>query len=147
MIYENLVRDFAARTIDNYKRISDGPYEVTQLINSAVGLLIIPQQKHYNLIADKLVSEELLDKMKQCVENNSYIKELNLQQIARHLRNSIAHARMSFKGSEKGTGKTEIESVVFEDENKDSGEYIRMNIPVEVLREFFLVFADAVSVK
>lgn len=147
MMYEDLVRDFAARTIDNYKRISNEPYEVTQLINSAVGLLVIPQQKHYNKISDKLVSEELLDKMKQCVESNSYKKALNLQQIARHLRNSIAHARMSFKGREKGTGKKEIESVVFEDENEYSGEYVRMNIPVEVLREFFLAFADAVSVK
>ena len=62
MIYakgKDFVRDYILRTKENCLRLEQGPYEVTQLINSAIGLLIIPQQKLYNEIANNMISEEL----------------------------------------------------------------------------------------
>ena len=37
---KRFIGEFAARTKENYSRVEYGPYEVTQLINSMVGLFI-----------------------------------------------------------------------------------------------------------
>lgn len=74
MEYQNLVMDFAARTQANLKIIErlakqdvsllvnnpfneideDGveAYEVTQLVNSLLGLIVCPQQRYYDQIPE-----------------------------------------------------------------------------------------------
>ena len=51
--YENFIKEFTDRTMENYNRIKNGcigaqaeSYEVTQLINSLFGLLIVPNEKY-----------------------------------------------------------------------------------------------------
>ena len=144
---KDFVRDYVLRTKENYLRLERGPYEVTQLINSAIGLLIIPQQKFYNEIADNMVSEELLNKIISCSHDNTYQKPLDLSQIARHLRNSIAHARIEFvaeKSPMRGNPPI-IHAIKFRDENDRTKETITIELTIELLKEFFFAFADAAS--
>lgn len=56
---DEFIKDFALRTKENYRMVQKGSYEATQLINSTVELLIIPQQEQYDKIVDSIVSEEL----------------------------------------------------------------------------------------
>ena len=80
---ESFIKDFANRTKVNYQKLSPEAYEVTQLINSMIGLLIIPEQKAYNKISDNLLDENLLIKMKDssCLKQYTYSEALNLKQI------------------------------------------------------------------
>lgn len=58
MEYKDIVRDFAMRTAKNLELIEkmrkEDPcaevFEVTQLVNSMLGLLVFPQQKYFNKI-------------------------------------------------------------------------------------------------
>lgn len=143
----DFIKDYAERTLSNYMRISAGPYEVTQLLNSAVGLLIIPQQKQFDKITDAIISEELLQKMIGTVKINTYKKPLNLAEIARHLRNSIAHANIDFVAEQPPMNGQPIiiHSVSCLDVNPRTNEKIEMDIPIELLKEFFFEFAKAVT--
>ena len=60
---KEFIRDYIERTKLNYERLKAGPYEVTQLINSAIGLLIIPEQKLYDKITNKMISKQLLNEL------------------------------------------------------------------------------------
>lgn len=141
------IKDFAARTKANYECLKAHPYEVTQLINSAIGLLIIPQQMQYEKIADSMISDELLRKLLASVKTNTYKKTPDLPQIARHLRNSIAHAKFKFNAQQQSPreGSLLIHSVVFTDKNRKTGEQIEIEIAIDLLEEFFYAFSDAVS--
>jgi len=65
MEYQNLVRDFAIRTMRNLEAVEAATtrdrdaelYEVTQLINSMLGLLVFPQQKYCSKIPEKSLEE------------------------------------------------------------------------------------------
>ncbi len=68
MNYENVVKDFAERTKVNLELIRDQKkprneiYEVTQLVNSMMGLLIFPKEKYW---FNKIHNEEThIDKIK-----------------------------------------------------------------------------------
>ena len=144
---DEFIKDFALRTKENYRLVQRGPYEVTQLINSAVGLLIIPQQKQYDKIVDGIVSEELLQDLQNCVVKNTYPQNLNLGQIARHIRNSIAHARFEFI-AEKLPQKSkpiQIRKVVFKDEDERRKYEFEISLTVELLEKFFFAFSDAAA--
>ena len=97
------IADFVSRTKKNDEIVknNDG-YEVTQLINSLIGLLIIPEQTMYRQITDDSVDDKLLVKLISCINKNTYKpKKEDLQAITRHMRNAVAHSKISFK-SEKG---------------------------------------------
>ena len=144
---DEFIKDFALRTKENYRMVQKGPYEVTQLINSAVGLLIIPQQKQYDKIVDSIVEEELLQDLQNCVIKNTYPQNLDLGQIARHLRNSIAHARFEFI-AEKLPQKwkpIQIHNVVFKDVDERRHYEFEISLTVELLEKFFFAFSDAVA--
>ncbi|NMC57860.1 MAG: hypothetical protein GYA51_00475 [Candidatus Methanofastidiosa archaeon] len=62
MEYENLVVDFITRTkmnlefIENQALKNNKVFEVTQLINSMLGLLVFPCETYINLIPQKSIS-------------------------------------------------------------------------------------------
>ena len=116
---KEFIRDYIERTKLNYERLKAGPYEVTQLINSAIGLLIIPEQKLYDKITNKMISKQLLNELIVHIQINTYDKQPNLKIIARHLRNSVAHARLELKAQEQPEFDKPllIESVIFRDED------------------------------
>lgn len=145
---ESFIKDFANRTKVNYQKLSPEAYEVTQLINSMIGLLIIPEQKAYNKISDNLLDENLLIKMKDssCLKQYTYSETLNLKQICRHLRNAIAHSHIEFVAiqPERETDPIEIESVIMKDRD-DNNHFFEMKFSISLLEEFLFEFSDAVS--
>ena len=128
---KEFIRDYIERTKLNYERLKAGPYEVTQLINSAIGLLIIPEQKLYDKITNKMISKQLLNEL--------------IKIIARHLRNSVAHARLELKAQEQPEFDKPllIESVIFRDE--DGEKSFQIELPIETLEQFFYAFSDAAA--
>ena len=143
----DFIKDFVTRTKWNLSVVENGSYEVTQLINSMVGLLIIPEQKQYDNIVNSLIDNALFQKMLNCIVLNTYRKPLDLQQICRHLRNGVAHSNLSFEAEKSPvvSHPLEIHSIMFADSNVQTGEQIKIKITVDLLKEFLLAFSDAVS--
>lgn len=139
------VQDYIRRTRYNYECSKKGPYEITALINSAVGLLMIPKEKCWKAISDDMIEPELLEQLKSSVIENTYRGELNLAEIVRHLRNAIAHARLEFV-AEKPPAKKEpldIKFVVFEDEKGNAR--IKIKMDADLLESFFMAFSEAIE--
>lgn len=148
------VKDFADRTMYNYSLIeAKTPYEITLLINSAIGLLIIPKESEFTKITNDMIDDRLYKNLVNCIKENSYINRLNLAQIARHIRNAIAHGRIDFE-AEKQPQKDKpliIKNVIFGDfcpQNNKTGkpkEKFKIVISIDLLREFMFEFAKAAS--
>ena len=144
---ETFIKDFAERTKANYQKHQKGPYEITQLINSMVGLLIIPEQRLYDKISDSLIDECLLNKLKAptCLKQYTYPNRLDLRQICRHLRNAIAHSNIEFEAIQPPikTDPITIESIILKD--TDGSHFFEMKMSAALLVEFLFAFSDAVS--
>lgn len=102
MNYDDVISDFAERTLRNLHAIEllqaerCDVFEVTQLVNSMLGLLVFPQQEYIDQIP-----KTPLEKLKQdgwpipeCPEGLSPVQNLN--QFVKHLRNAIAHFNIEF---------------------------------------------------
>ena len=98
---DSFIKEFAKRTKANYLSLSAGPYEVTQLINSMVGLLIIPEQKAYEKICDSLIDQQLLNKMKDPTCLKKYTYNLNYSWSHKRFRNI-----QTYDDNNKHTAKT-----------------------------------------
>ncbi|HHT9154908.1 MAG TPA: HEPN family nuclease [Candidatus Tripitaka sp. YC43] len=106
MEYKEFVKDFALRTKTNLELIrqakKDGEeaYEVTQLINSLLGLLVLPQHEFYNKIPETPLSE--LEKSGWPIPRvrGNYPQAKDLKELTRHLRNGVAHFNLEFTLSE-----------------------------------------------
>lgn len=105
MEYKNVVRDFAERTrknLDMLRRLqNENPdleiYEVTQLVNSLLGLLVFPQQSYFNSIPETPL-EELVDQGWPVPEViGPYPQAKDLKELVRYLRNGIAHFNIKFQ--------------------------------------------------
>ena len=143
----DFIKDFVTRTKSNLAALGKGPYEVTQLINSMVGLLIIPEQKQYNSIINTLVDNVLFQKMINSIVVNTYKKSIDLQQVCRHLRNAVAHSNLIFEAEKPAiiAQPLIIHYVTFSDSNVRTGEHIEIKLSVDLLKEFLMAFSDAVS--
>ena len=103
MDYQNLVVDFASRTAINLKSLKDlresqpdaEIYEVTQLINSMLGLLVFPKEKYFEQLP--LIPFNELESNGWAIpklESGCEIK--NLRELIRFLRNAITHCNLEF---------------------------------------------------
>jgi hypothetical protein len=106
--YSVTVRHFADRTFKNLKTIEqlskNAPnenFEVTQLVNSAIGLLMFPQQEFFEAIP----KTDMADLKKQGWPipkfEHGEEKTRNLRDLTKNMRNSFAHFNIDFK-PEKG---------------------------------------------
>lgn len=104
MEYQEIVRDFANRTKKNLSLLRDiqaespdsDVYEVTQLINSMLGLLVFPHQSYVNTIPE-LPLAQLRERgwpIPRIVGEYPQVKDLN--QLIKYLRNAIAHFNVRF---------------------------------------------------
>lgn len=150
------VKDFYQRTlqiVNCYK----GEYDVALLINSMVGLLIVPKESYFNNnIPDRFISADLLEKIRNCVKANlldDKEQDKTLKEIIRHLRNAVAHGHLTIKGENPviENDPVEIHSVEFVDDyvnNKGKKDehhtYFKAEIPVDLLKEFLIDFATNV---
>ena len=104
MVYENLLRDFTQRTLKNLELIEnqklDDPdaevYEVTQLINSLLGLVVLPQEAQFKKIPTTPLANLVRQgwAIPQTVVNHP--KTPNLRKLIYYLRNAVAHFNIKF---------------------------------------------------
>ncbi|MFO0788063.1 MAG: HEPN family nuclease [Pirellulales bacterium] len=104
MEYDNLIRDFAERTLKNLEAIEAAVktdpdadvYEVTQLINSMLGLLVFPKERFFKYIPpipleDVRASGWPIPRMER-----SYRRPKDLRKLVNCLRNGISHCQIKF---------------------------------------------------
>lgn len=113
---EQFIGDFATRTVKNmnyiFNHTEDGNlFEVTQLINSLLGLIIIPTEAYKRKVKDKQLKHHAPTEYKktynliaQCAEENRYYcdyqkntntiiygNEHSVVDFITHIRNAVAH--------------------------------------------------------
>jgi hypothetical protein len=102
MMYEEVIRDFAFRTRMNLETIdrlhAEGKeaYEVTQLVNSTLGLIVFPQQEWFARIPTTPLEELSRDDWPIPKVVGSFPQVTDFQQLMRYLRNAIAHFNIKF---------------------------------------------------
>lgn len=144
---EKIMPEYVSRTLINLdivKKAGSRGYEVTQLVNSLVGLLILPKEKVFSDVCDESVSKEILtqisDKVSICKDRNEKDEEKNLKNIIRHMRNGVCHFHLDFLGN---NGK--IEEIKIEDyyEDKKTNRKLKtfaVELSIELLEKFILQF-------
>ena len=120
MEYKELVDDFAKRTkinltifrriqkehpeiINSYKKEDPQTdmFEVTQLVNSLLGLLVFPREEFVGKVPHKTLTELKHDGWPIPKIVGHYRQVNNLNQLVRCLRNTIAHCNVKFKNENK----------------------------------------------
>jgi hypothetical protein len=102
MEYQHLVRDFAERTQHNLEvvrrsgAVGGEVYEVTQLINSMLGLLVLPKEHYYASIPTTPLEELRADGWPAPVLDGEFKRPKHLRDLVRLLRNSVAHFNIEF---------------------------------------------------
>ena len=93
--FERLFMQRSLNLIDTY----NGEHETTQLLNGLIGLLFFPHERMRELIPEIPLQElEVWGFNPECIVNagaNKESQELNLREIIRRLRNSVAHCRVN----------------------------------------------------
>lgn len=136
--YKNQELDFINRTkaiikqYDSFQIVEKEKFEVTLLLNCLVGLLILPQQHWFDSLPTVIVSQ------KEWGINPNHISSIkegetkNIKDIARHLRNSIAHYEfVAFDNSSN-----QISSIKFKDKDREGNITFEAIIPLPNLRQF-----------
>jgi hypothetical protein len=97
----NTVFDFIRRTEQNLETIESGAatgrakhYEVTQLINSAVGLLFFPKEDIFDTIPQTPLSEIRNVNLPTILHGK--LPDDNLRELIRYIRNGFAHYNVYF---------------------------------------------------
>jgi hypothetical protein len=111
MMYEELVADFAKRTRTNletlrllqtHKENEYKVFEVTQLINSMLGLLVFPQQRYVEEIPETPLHELAAKGWPIPRVVGDYPQVQDLRELVRFLRNAISHFNIEFVPGPKG---------------------------------------------
>ena len=105
---KDIVHAFATRTRANLKVINAlksadlEVFEVTQLVNSLLGLLIFPQQRYYQSIPKIALSELAQSGWPKPLVVGEFPAVKNLKELMRYLRNAIAHFNVEYLSDESG---------------------------------------------
>lgn len=104
MMYESVIRDFAERTRRNLRAIErlrdkgDEVYEVTQLVNSMLGLLVFPREEFVEQIPRTPLNELKTSGWPIPRVSEGFPPAADLRELVRYLRNAIAHFNIQFIG-------------------------------------------------
>jgi hypothetical protein len=142
--YKQQEYDFIYRTkeiLAQYETISfkspKDKYEITLFLNCFVGLLILPQQYWFDELPTDLISE------KEWGVNPNHISVIsgtkNVKDVARHLRNSIAHNRFKVFSNSND----ELSQVKFNDRMGENTTFEAV-VPLKNLKLFVGKFSDYV---
>ena len=135
------IKDFYKRTLSLLNN-SQSEYDVALLINSMLGLLIVPKERYFHSIQ---VSEKYVDKVLLNTIRSAFINEPNISftEILRRLRNSVCHGNMEIKAERSNliNKPPKIGSIIFQDQNGSSAE-----IPIDILKRFLINFATNVCI-
>lgn len=136
--YQDFPRDFVERSksnVDNYC----GEYEITNLINNCLGLIIIPKQ----IFADDIPEYEFDDNDKSYGITRRNITRsdhgYSLYHVLRHIRNGLAHGRI-----EQRVNGDQISGLRIHDKYNDSSPE---NFSIEFTVQEFKCFAFSLSGK
>ncbi len=109
---QNFVGDFAKRTLENLKTIEKAGrdekthYEVTQLINSLLGLIVFPKER------SAVVKNSCIASLRPYIQYGD--KNMPEDKLLNNLRNAIGHAHIFFeKDNVLDDGKAQIKSIIF----------------------------------
>jgi hypothetical protein len=102
--HDKLLADFANRTRHNLRLIREiqttqserHAYEVTQLINSMLGLLVFPKERYLDDIPPKTLDELRSEGWPIPDARPGYSQAQNLRQFLQWMRNAIAHFNVEF---------------------------------------------------
>lgn len=101
---EDLLRDYAVRTLQNLRVIEqlkqthtvDGVYETTQLINSLLGLIVLPVEQYFEQFPAISIDELVREGWKIPKVVGDFPQVNNLCELIRNLRNAVAHFNIKF---------------------------------------------------
>ena len=102
MVYEDVVKDFAKRTKHNLaiikalKEDEKDVYEVTQLINSMLGMLVFPKETYFTNIPKKSLEELKTEGWVIPEVEGDFPQVKDLRELIRYLRNAIVHFNIKF---------------------------------------------------
>jgi len=109
--YQDVVRDFIGRTRRNLDLVREHAeaegargvadeerraFEVTQLVNSMLGLLVFPQQKYFNAIPHTPLADLAADGWPQVRAIDGFPDVADLHELMRYLRNAVTHFNIKF---------------------------------------------------
>ena len=102
--HEALLADFAKRTLHNLRLIREiestqprrKAFEVTQLINSLLGLLVFPKENYLDQIPDKTIDELKAEGWPIPEVSAGYHQAKSLKDFLRLMRNGVAHFNIEF---------------------------------------------------
>ena len=136
---EYFVKDFYRLTL-NILRSTQCEYDVALLINSMVGLLVVPKERYFHsrYIPDNYVDPDILKKIRTTFKSNP---EISLTPILRRLRNSVCHGNMEIKAEKSNYigEQPKIGSIAFNDRDGTSAE-----ITIDLLKNFLISFVTNV---
>jgi len=136
--YQDFPRDFIERSKANVENYC-GEYEITNLINNCLGLIIIPKQKFAKNIPEYQFDDN--DKSYGITRSNITHSDdsYSLWQVLRHIRNGLAHGRI-----EQRVNGDQISGLRIHDKFNDSSPD---NFSIEFTIEEFKCFAFSLSSK
>lgn len=148
MDYETpLVRSFAARTrinlefIEKQQQLGQDVYEVTQLINSLLGLLIFPQQRFLDAIPKTPLKELEAQGWPEIQITQGQSECQTLYDLVRYLRNGVAHCNIRFLADHKG----ELVGLTIWNNNPRQVRNWEARLSIEQLRKITDMFIDTIQ--
>ena len=143
------IRDHAKRSRENYELLKSSGSPAAALIDSMIGLLILPSQKLFDEIAQDIVYDASLMEniLSECSTGPTTRSPRNLFRVAQHLRNSAAHKAIAVSAEalpEPGRP-VSVDWITFKDQNNRESTMVEITMSVEVLEQFFYAFSDAAA--
>lgn len=139
--YSDFPKDFISRTLKNLEKYT-GSFEVTNLINNCLGLIIIPKQIMNGNISDYKFDDKNSDygitqKNILFESNNDY----SLSNVLRHIRNGLAHGRIEQKSKDKKI----VGLRIHDKPNETSSENFVIDFTIDEFRNFAISIAKMFS--
>lgn len=143
------IRDHAKRSRENYELLKSSGSPTAALIDSLIGLLMLPSQKLFDEIAQDIVDDaSLLENiLSECSTGPTTRSPRNLFQVAQHLRSSAAHKAITVSAEilpEPGRP-VSVDWLTFKDQNNRESTTVEITMSVETLEQFFYAFSDAAA--
>ena len=143
------IRDHAKRSRENYELLKSSGSPTAALIDSLIGLLILPSQKLFDEMAQDIVDDaSLLENiLSECSTGPTTRSPRSLFQVAQHLRSSAAHKAITVSAEilpEPGRP-VSVDWLTFKDQNNRESTTVEITMSVETLEQFFYAFSDAAA--
>lgn len=143
--------DFIVRTINILDSVKTS-YEKTLFLNCCVGLLFIPQNTSINgkpIVFPEIVSQNEWGIAPDAANPNETFANFDrnsVQNIARHIRNSIAHARFDMLECNRGVDMSEIKYIELFDKysEKDNDYNFHLRLSIDDLLKFVRKYSEKV---